>query len=82
MVWLILAIIFISLYIYTILTTISVVLLENRTPQKSVVWVLILLLVPVFGLIFYLIFGQDIRRRKYLSRKNLKKIQGRLRIPR
>ena len=54
-----LTIIFIALYSYTLISTISVLLLENRNPTKSLSWVLVLLFLPLIGLIFYLIFGQN-----------------------
>lgn len=59
----------IVLYVYTLITTISVLLLENRNPVKSLSWVLVLLFLPVFGIIFYLIFGQNLRKKKLISRK-------------
>lgn len=65
----ILTIAFIVLYAYTLVTTIAVLLLENRNPSKSLSWVLVLLFVPVFGLGFYLIFGQNYRKRKMIERK-------------
>lgn len=47
------------------------VILDKRDPSKTTVWVLILLLVPVFGLVFYLFFGQNHRKKKIFSRKEL-----------
>lgn len=63
---------FIVLYIYTLVTTISVLLLENRNPAKSLSWVLVLLFLPIIGLVFYLIFGQNLRKQKIISGKTLK----------
>ena len=51
----ILTIIFIALYVYTLTSTISVLLLENRNPVKSLSWVLVLLFLPGLGLFLYLI---------------------------
>jgi cardiolipin synthase A/B len=68
----ILTIIFIVLYVYTLISTISVLLLENRNPVKSLSWVLVLLFVPVLGLFFYLIFGQNLRKQKTISKKSLR----------
>lgn len=61
-------------YGYIILSTISVILLENRSPVKSLSWLLVLVLVPFFGLFFFLIFGQDYRKRKMISRKSIRRI--------
>lgn len=67
-----LTIVFIALYLYTLISTISVLLLENRNPTKSLSWVLVLLFVPIAGLIFYLIFGQNLRKQKIISRKSIR----------
>lgn len=73
----ILTIIFIALYVYTITTTISVLLLENRNPVKSLSWVLVLLFLPIVGLIFYLIFGQNLRKQKIISKRSFKTLSNR-----
>lgn len=59
------------LYIYTLISTISVLLLENRNPTKSLSWVLILLFLPFLGLFFYLIFGQNQQKKKKIIKKSL-----------
>ena len=68
----ILTIIIITLYVYTLITTISVLLLENRNPVKSLSWVLVLLFLPGLGLFLYLIFGQNFRKKKTISKKSLR----------
>ena len=57
----------ILLYLYTLVSIISVLLLENRNPVKSISWVLVLLFLPVLGMWFYLLFGQDYRKKKVIS---------------
>lgn len=73
----IIRIIFIVLYAYTIFSAISVILLENRNPSKSLSWVLVLIFLPFLGLIIYLILGQDYRKRKIISRKSIHRIKER-----
>lgn len=68
----ILTIIFVVLYVYTLISTISVLLLENRNPVKSLSWVLVLLFLPGLGLFLYLIFGQNFRKQKTISKKSLR----------
>lgn len=68
----ILTIIFIALYVYTLISTISVLLLENRNPVKSLSWVLVLLFLPGLGLFLYLVFGQNFRKQKTISKKSLR----------
>lgn len=65
----VLTILFVALYGYTLVTTISVLLLENRNPVKSLSWVLVLLFLPFIGLIFYLIFGQNLKKQKIIKKR-------------
>ena len=67
-------IILIVFYIYILLSTISVILLENRNPVKSISWLLVLVFVPFIGLLLYVILGQDYRKRKIISRKSIQRI--------
>ena len=68
----VIAIIFIALYVYTLISSISVLLLENRNPVKSLSWVIILIFLPFFGLIIYLVVGQNYRKQKIISRKSIR----------
>ncbi|VBB48338.1 Phospholipase D/Transphosphatidylase [uncultured Paludibacter sp.] len=73
----IILLVFIVLYAYTIFSAISVILLENRNPSKSLSWVLVLIFLPFLGLIFYLVLGQDYRKRKMISQKSIHRIKER-----
>ena len=64
----------ILLYLYTLISIISVLLLENRNPVKSISWVLVLLFMPVMGVFFYLLFGQDFRKKKIISQKSIRNL--------
>ena len=63
----------IVLFLYTTISTISVLLLENRNPVKSISWVLVLLFIPFLGLILYLLLGQDYRKKKIISQKSIRR---------
>jgi cardiolipin synthase A/B len=67
-----LAIIFIVLYAYMVISTISVLLLENRNPVRSLSWVIVIILLPFIGIILYLIIGQNYRKQKIISRKSVR----------
>src|ERR1035437_4361929 len=67
-------VILIVLYVYTIISTISVLLLENRNPAKSLSWLLVLLFIPVIGMFFYLLLGQDYRKKKIISKKSIRSV--------
>ena len=56
-------------YILTILTTVIVVILDKRDPTKAMLWVVVLVTLPVAGLLLYLFFGQNLRRKHIFKRK-------------
>jgi len=58
---------------YYILVLLSVfkLLLENKNPLKTHSYLLVLILIPVVGLLIYVLFGQDYRRNKMFSRKSV-----------
>ena len=57
------------LYFAVILTTIFVVILDNRSPVKTMAWILVLFFLPVAGWILYLFFGRSTRKEHLISRK-------------
>ncbi len=61
----------ISLTIYAVLiiSTLTVVLLENRQPAKTIAWVIVIIMLPVGGLVCFYFFGQNIRKDRYISRR-------------
>lgn len=62
------------LYVITVLAVIIVVLSENRNPVKSMAWVLVLVLLPVLGLIIYLVFGRSLKGMRLISRSHLREL--------
>ena len=50
----------IALFLYSIVVIITLVS-EERDPSTTLAWILILLLIPVVGIAFYLLFGRDQR---------------------
>ena len=63
------------LYFLTVLAVIVVVLSENRNPVKSMAWVLVLVLLPVLGLVIYLIFGRSLKGMSLISRSALRELR-------
>lgn len=61
-------------FLVTSVSIAVIVISEKRSPYKTVAWVLALVLLPIIGLIFYLIFGQEYRKQKIFSRKGLKNL--------
>ncbi|SMO59458.1 cardiolipin synthase [Saccharicrinis carchari] len=58
-------------YAISILVIISIMILENRNPLKSLSWILVLLLLPMIGIALYIFFGQNLRKQKIINRKGL-----------
>ena len=56
-------------YYTLVIFSVIKILLENKNPLKTHSYLLILVLVPVFGLLIYILFGQDYRKHKFYSRK-------------
>lgn len=50
----------------------TIVFLENRDPAKTIIWLLILGVLPVLGSLLYLVFGRKVRLRKLGRRKHLR----------
>ena len=63
------------LYALTILGIIAVGVSENRNPVKSLAWVTVLLVVPVVGLVLYIVFGRNIQNKRIISRRNRRKLR-------
>ena len=59
------------LYYVAIFFVVIGILLENRNPLKTHSYLLLLLLLPILGIIIYLFFGQNIRKRKIFAKKLL-----------
>lgn len=49
----------------------TVMLLENRDPSKTVAWLFILSLLPVIGIILYIVFGRQTRGQELFQNKHL-----------
>ena len=61
-------------FLVTAIPVAILIILEKRSPFKTAAWVLALILLPVFGVVFYLFFGQEYRKKKLFSRKGLKSL--------
>lgn len=66
------------LFLIYIFMLIAVIFLERKSPTEALLWVLVLLCIPYFGAILYLIFGSTMAikitafaRKKRLKRRSL-----------
>ena len=61
-----------AIYGVSIVGVVVVIISENRNPLKSLPWLVVLLLAPVVGLICYFFFGQNLSKRRIISRRTRK----------
>ena len=64
-------------YLLTVVSIVVVVISENRNPIKTVAWVLAVVFLPVVGIIWYAMFGQDITKRHIISKRMYNKLKKR-----
>lgn len=62
-------------YIGTILSLVGVVMSENRNPVKSLAWITVLLMVPVFGVVLYIFFGRSLKNTRMITRRNRRRLR-------
>ncbi len=65
------------LYAVTTISIIVVVLSENRNPVKSLAWVTVLMLLPLLGIVLYIVFGRNIQNTSKMSRRNRRLLKKR-----
>ena len=71
----ILILIFLATYVYTVVSSIVVVLLENKHPVRTSAWIMVLIFVPFIGLLLYVVVGRSYHRQGNISKKLKNKIE-------
>lgn len=63
----------ILLVIYLTITIVGIVavLMDNKQPEKTMAWILVLCFMPVIGIVFYFFFGQNTRKEKVISERSM-----------
>lgn len=61
----------IALYFLTVASVVFNVILENRNPVRTLAWIVVLVMLPLVGFLFYLYFGVNYRKIKMFSMKGL-----------
>ncbi len=56
-----------GLYLLTVIGIILVVISENRSPIRSLAWVLVLVFIPAIGVVLFYFFGQNNRKIRRIS---------------
>lgn len=62
------------LLIIIVISIVFVILSENRKPQKTLSWILVLICLPVIGVLLYFFFGREHRKKYRISRKLYKNL--------
>lgn len=57
-------------FLFNLILAVVLVLFERRNPISTLVWLMVIFFIPVFGFIFYLFLGQDLRKRKIFFLKS------------
>lgn len=60
----------IPLYYVGVFVVAVFILLEGKSPQKTQSYLLMVLLLPVVGIVIYLVFGQKLRKRKIFNKRS------------
>lgn len=63
------------LYLFSLLSILVIIISENRNPVKSLAWITVLLLLPMVGIVLYLIFGRNMQNKRKLSRRNRRRLR-------
>ena len=69
----------IVLIVYYVLVTIAIVhvIMDNRQPAKTMAWALVIYFVPVVGIVFYLFFGINHRKERYVGERSMNQLTKR-----
>lgn len=70
-----------AVYALLVVSSILVIVSENRNPAKSLAWILALIFLPFLGLLLYMVFGQRLRNATILSQQNREKLFNSNKLP-
>ncbi len=70
--WEFISLILYAVYLILAIYTSAAIIYRKLDPVKSLSWIILILLLPYIGLILYLLFGQNFRKRKIFSRKGIR----------
>lgn len=59
-----------ALYVLMITVTVVTLVVDKRDPVKTLSWVVVITMLPVAGILLYVMFGQNFRKRKIFKDKN------------
>ena len=65
------------IYYVIVVVTVAHVVLDNRQPAKTMAWALVIWFVPIAGIILYLFFGVNTRKKRLVSKRSLDELSKR-----
>ena len=65
------------IYAVIVIGTIITVVMDNRQPVKTLLWIFVLLFMPVIGIVLYFFFGMDTRKEKMISQRSIDRLTKR-----
>lgn len=66
-----------AIYLLVTASAMLTVLLDNRQPAKTLAWLLVLTFLPAVGIVLYIFFGQNIRKKRNISQSSLDQLTKR-----
>ena len=63
------------IFIINITLTFTIIFLERKNPQSTYAWLLFLWMVPILGFLFYVLFSQNLTKRKIFRYNTPENIQ-------
>ena len=69
-------IVLLLVYVSTIVSTILLLLIENRNPVKSIAWIFVLLFVPIGGFVCYILFGKKFRKKRIINKRSIRLVKS------
>ena len=70
-------IILFSVYQVAVILAVIHVILDNKQPAKTMAWALVIWFVPIVGIVFYLFFGINTRKERYVSERSMNQLTKR-----
>ena len=64
-----------AIYVIIVIGTILTIVYDKREPSKALIWISVVSLIPILGILFYVLLGRNHRREKIFNRKGIKDLQ-------
>ena len=76
--WPVIRTILLWVYIAFIVVVVALIIVDRRDPGKSWAWITAIILLPILGIVLYMVFGRNHRKEKLYNRKGLMDLEVQL----